>query len=191
MAERSAADIDRAHAERAIQEALKSTTNARVGTVLARGGIVLATGHKGERDGLHAEQVALIKAAEQGQDVRGATLYTTLEPCANSRTKRVPCAELIASAGISEVHIGTYDPNPQVYRLGWKHLRDRSVKLRDFPGDLRERAIKAGENFTKVFTEGSGMSAGAKFDFTQNGGRFTISVDDSQASPAWETRWSN
>lgn len=35
------------------------------------------------------------------------------------------------------------------------------------------------------------MSAGAKFDFTQNGGRFTISVDEEHGSAAWETRWTN
>ena len=29
------------------------------------------------------------------------------------------------------------------------------------------------------------MSAGAKFDFTQNGGRFTVSVDKSADSPSW------
>lgn len=35
------------------------------------------------------------------------------------------------------------------------------------------------------------MSAGAKFDFTTNGGRFTISVDDQPDSPSWITRWNN
>lgn len=191
MPERSPAEIDRAHATRAVEEALRSMTNARVGAVIARGESVLTTGYKGEVDGLHAEEIALRKAAEQNIDVSGTALYVTLEPCANSRTRRVPCAELIASAGIAEVHIGNYDPNPQVYRLGWKYLRDRGVRLRDFPPDLRERAREGGKDFAKFFTEGSGMSAGAKFDFTQNGGRFTISVDPTQGSPSWDTRWSN
>ncbi|MDR6971268.1 deaminase [Leifsonia shinshuensis] len=191
MPERPPAEVERAHETRAVEEALKSMTNARVGAVIARGESVLAAGYKGEIDGLHAEEIALHKAAEQNLDVRGAALYVTLEPCANSRTRRVPCAELIASAGIAEAYIGNYDPNPQVYRLGWKYLRDHGVRLRDFAPDLRERARDAGRDFTKFFTEGSGMSAGAKFDFTQNGGRFTISVDSAQGSPSWETRWSN
>ena len=180
-----------AHAAKAIEEALKSENNARVGAVLARGRKVIATGYKGEIEKLHAEQVALLKAQTQGTDVKGATLYTTLEPCANSRTSRVSCAELVAQAGITEVHIGEYDPNPQVYRLGWKYLRDQGVKLRDFPADLRKQAHDAGTDFTKVFTSGFGMSAGAKFDFTQNGGRFTIKLDEEEGSPVWETRWSN
>lgn len=188
---RLSSDIERTHATLAVEEALKSPGNARVGAVIARGDTVLSTGHKGERSGLHAEQVALAKAEEQCIEVRGAELYTTLEPCANSRTSRVPCAELVSQAGIAVVHIGTYDPNPQVYRLGWKHLRDHGVRLRDFPADLRARAHEAAVDFTQVFTKGFGMSAGAKFDFTQNGGQFTISVDEDPGSPSWETRWTN
>ncbi len=184
-------EVNRSLASRAIAEALKCSGNARVGAVIARGAKILATGFKGEVDGLHAEQVALIKAASLGLEVTDAMLFTTLEPCANSRTKRIPCAELIASSGIREVHIGEYDPNPQVYRLGWKHLRDRGVTLKDFPADLREIAHATGRNFTRLFTFGIGMSAGAKFDFTQNGGRFTIAVDEEEGSPAWETQWSN
>ncbi|MFC7458751.1 deaminase [Brachybacterium sp. GCM10030267] len=184
-------DFERAHATLAVEEALKSQGNARVGVVIARRDTVLSTGHKGERSALHAEQVALAKAEEQCIDLKGAELYTTLEPCANSRTSRVPCAELVSQAGIAVVHIGTYDPNPQVYRLGWKHLRDCGVRLRDFPADLRTRAHDATVDFTQVFTKGFGMNAGAKFDFTQNGGRFTISIDEEPGSPSWETRWSN
>jgi len=185
------AEVNRLHAERAIAEALRSPGNTRVGAVIARGEKVLAAGFKGEREGLHAEQVALAKAAEQGVNVNGAELYTTLEPCANSRTSRVPCCQLISNAGIAVVHIGEYDPNPRIYRLGWKHLRDHGVRLRDFPADLRDLAHEASADFTTVFTQGTGMSAGAKFDFIQNGGRFSISVDESADSPAWVTRWSN
>lgn len=183
------ADIEPRHASLAIEEALKSPENARVGAIIARGDTILSAGYKNERPGLHAEQVVLAKAAEQGIDVTDAELFTTLEPCANSRTSRVPCAELLNQARIAVVHIGTYDPNPQVYRLGWKHLRDNGVRLRDFPSDLREQAREAAVDFTRVFTQGVGMTAGAKFDFTQNGGRFTIRIDDEPGAPFWETRW--
>lgn len=184
-------DVERAFAARAIEEARKSPGNARVGAVIASGERILATGYKGEVEALHAEQVALQKAKLADTNLAGAALYTTLEPCANSRTSRVPCAELVANAGITVVHIGEYDSNPQVNRLGWKYLRDRGVKLRDFPADLREQARAANADFTQVFTRGTGMSAGAKFDFTTNGGRFTISVDDQPNSASWATKWSN
>ncbi|MFE3796498.1 deaminase [Nocardia tengchongensis] len=131
-------DIERGFAVRAIEEARRSSGNARVGAVITRGDSILSTGHKGE--GLHAEQAALQKARDVGTDLAGATLYTTLEPCTNPRTSRVPCAQLIADAGIAVVHIGEFDPNPRIYRLGWKYLRDSGIQLRDFPADLREQA---------------------------------------------------
>ncbi|OBA67648.1 hypothetical protein A5780_10410 [Nocardia sp. 852002-20019_SCH5090214] len=184
-------DIEHAFAVRAIEEARKSPGNARVGAVIVRGDIILATGHKGEIDGLHAEQVALQKATAAGTRLAGTSLYTTLEPCANSRTSRIPCAKLIADAGVAVVHIGEYDPNPQVNRLGWKYLRDHGIRLRDFPADLRRQAHEANADFTQVFTRGTGMTAGAKFDFTMNGGRFTISVDEQPDSASWETQWTN
>ncbi|WP_298590246.1 deaminase [uncultured Kocuria sp.] len=184
-------EVERTFAARSIKEARKSPGNARVGAVIAREDSLLATGYRGEAKGLHAEEVALQKARAADIDLAGTSLYTTLEPCANSRTSRVPCAELIAEAGITIVHIGEYDPNPQVNRLGWKYLRDHGVQLRDFPADLREQAREASRNFTRLFTNGTGMSAGAKFDFTTNGGRFTISVDEHPNAASWETRWSN
>lgn len=188
---RTVKDIEREYAALAIQEARKSPGNRRVGAVIARGGGVLSTGFKGEIERLHAEEVALNKARDVGVELKGATLYATLEPCANSRTARVSCSELIAKAGISEVHIGVYDSNPQIYRLGWKHLRDQGVVLRDFPADLRLEAREVSEDFARVFTHGVGMSAGAKFDFTANGGRFTISTDELPGSSSWETQWTN
>ncbi|MCH8566467.1 deaminase [Nesterenkonia sp. LB17] len=183
--------LNRTLSTRAIEEARKSPGNARVGAVIARGDNILATGYKDEVKGLHAEQVALQKACASNTNLSGASMYTTLEPCANSRTLRAPCAKLIADAGIAIVHIGQYDPNPQVNRLGWKYLRDHGVRLRDFPADLRQQAREASENFTRLFTNGVGMTAGAKFDFTTNGGRFTISVDEHLNAPSWETKWTN
>ncbi|MFE3796497.1 hypothetical protein [Nocardia tengchongensis] len=35
------------------------------------------------------------------------------------------------------------------------------------------------------------MSSGAKFDFTTNGGRFAISVDEDPASASWVTCWTD
>jgi diaminohydroxyphosphoribosylaminopyrimidine deaminase/5-amino-6-(5-phosphoribosylamino)uracil reductase len=182
---------ERTLALRSIEEALKSPGNTRVGVVIARDDKILATGFKGEVEGLHAEEVALEKARVAGTDLAGATLFATLEPCANSRTARIPCAELVAAAGIATVHIGEYDPNPQVNRLGWKSLRDQGVKLRDFPADLRAMAREVSADFTRLFTIGTGMSAGAKFDFTTNGGVFTIQADEHAGAASWKTRWSN
>src|SRR5262245_11660779 len=84
---------ERVLAARAIEEARRSPSNTRVRVVIARGDVLLGTGFKGELRGLHAEEVALRRARAANADLVGAELFATLEPCANSRTARVPCAE--------------------------------------------------------------------------------------------------
>jgi len=55
--------------------------------------------------GLHAEQNAIIQAANHGISIRGATLYCTNKPC-------VICSKMIINAGISRVYYeeGYNDP---------------------------------------------------------------------------------
>src|SRR5690606_5849622 len=60
--------------------------------------------------GARAEVLALERA---GSAARGATLYTTLEPCAH-HGRTGPCAEAIAAAGVRRVVVGEPDPDPQV-----------------------------------------------------------------------------
>jgi len=54
--------------------------------------------------GIHAEQNALVQAATSGVDVRGATIYCTIQPC-------ILCAKLIIGAGITRVVIGEDYPD--------------------------------------------------------------------------------
>lgn len=52
--------------------------------------------------GLHAEQNAIIQAAYQGVETRGATIYVTHQPCTT-------CAKMIINAGIVRVvYAGPY-----------------------------------------------------------------------------------
>jgi diaminohydroxyphosphoribosylaminopyrimidine deaminase/5-amino-6-(5-phosphoribosylamino)uracil reductase len=110
----------------------KSTLpNPPVGAVLVRDGRVLATGaHQGPGNP-HAEIVALEQAAEKGESVRGATLYTTLEPCCHSSPgKRTPpCVPRLIREGIAEVWIGCADPNPEVAGRGATELEKAGVKV--------------------------------------------------------------
>lgn len=178
----------RAHARAALDLALKSSGPTRVGAVIVRGSEVLSFGYRGEREGLHAEQVALENAAETGAVLVGAVMVTSLEPCANSRTGRIPCAELISTSGLRAVYVGCYDINPQVYRLGWRYLTERDIQVLDFPADLRAEAIELARPFASNFVEGLGARGRKKFDFTQNGGRFTIRIPELDQA-VWETRW--
>ena len=66
--------------------------NPLVGCVIARDDTVLGIGHHQRFGGLHAEREALANAKLRGNDVRDATAYVTLEPCAH-HGRTPPCAD--------------------------------------------------------------------------------------------------
>ncbi|QUF04060.1 hypothetical protein KCV87_32725 [Actinosynnema pretiosum subsp. pretiosum] len=180
----------RRHMELAIAEMWQSPISIRVGVVLARGDDVLASAHKGQDGNCHAEEITLKTARTEGVDVRGASAFVTLEPCANLENSSVPCAQLLVDAGITEVWIGRFDNNPRIYRQGWKLLRDHGVSLRDFPADLRAICTEGNKTFSGHFHKRVGVQNKAKFDFQQNGGLYQLALTEALDSPAWETRWS-
>ena len=68
------------------------------------------------------------RLSEAGTKARGATLYTTLEPCAHASERGPTCAALIPEAGIARVVIGIKDPDPRTAGQGIEHAqagRDR------------------------------------------------------------------
>ena len=84
--------------------------NPRVGCVIVDQGSIVAEGWHEKPGDAHAEVVALRAAESQGRDVRGATLYVTLEPCDHvGRTP--PCSEALIAAGIERVVAAMPEPN--------------------------------------------------------------------------------
>ena len=69
--------------------------NPNVGCVVVRGGAIVGRGATQPGGRPHAEAVAL---AQAGTAATGATLYTTLEPCAHVSPRGPTCADLIAAA---------------------------------------------------------------------------------------------
>ena len=104
-----------------------ASPNPTVGCVLARGESVLAQGAHLYDDRDHAEIVALQQAAALGNDVRGATAYVTLEPCAH-HGRTGPCADALIAAGMGRCVIATVDPNPRVTGKGIAKLRDAGIE---------------------------------------------------------------
>ena len=76
----------------------------------------------------HAEIVALKQAASQGHNVRGATAYVTLEPCAH-HGRTGPCADALIAAGIARCVVATVDPNPLVRGQGLDKLRAAGIDV--------------------------------------------------------------
>lgn len=79
--------------------------NPRVGCVIARGDEVVGSGWHRRAGEAHAEVFALTEAADLA---RGATVYTTLEPCGlHGRTP--PCADALIAAGVARIVIASED----------------------------------------------------------------------------------
>lgn len=88
--------------------------NPRVGCVLVKNNQIVGRGFHQKTGRDHAEIVAL-KSAHM--DVKGATCYVTLEPCAH-HGRTPPCIEALIAAGIQTLVVATGDPNPQVAGKG-------------------------------------------------------------------------
>jgi diaminohydroxyphosphoribosylaminopyrimidine deaminase/5-amino-6-(5-phosphoribosylamino)uracil reductase len=100
----------------------RTSPNPMVGAVLLKRGRIIGQGWHRRAGGPHAEIVALRDAAARAQDVRGATLYVTLEPCCTyGRTP--PCTQAIIAAGLKRVVVGATDPNPAHAGRGFTILR--------------------------------------------------------------------
>ncbi len=90
------------------------------------GSTTLGEGFHRIRGSAHAEVEALDDARARGNDVRGATMYVTLEPCDHTGLTP-PCSLAVAHAGIARVVIGTLDADPRTQGGGVRRLRDAGV----------------------------------------------------------------
>lgn len=127
--------------QRALDVAERGRGNVRpnplVGCVLAKDDEIIAEGWHDHLGGLHAEQMAIHDAEDNGHNTNGSTAYVTLEPC-NHYGRTPPCTEALLWAGISEVVIAHKDPNPVVRGNGISELIDAGMKVRC--GLLEEKA---------------------------------------------------
>lgn len=105
-----------------------SEPNPRVGCVImsADGQRLLGQGHTQAVGSAHAEVMALRDAQARGQDVRGATVHVTLEPCSH-HGRTPPCCDALIAAGVGRVVVAVGDPNPAVDGRGLARLRAAGI----------------------------------------------------------------
>lgn len=76
----------------------------------------------------HAEIGALRAARGLGIDLRGGTLYSTLEPCAfHGRTPA--CAKVVAECGVARLVFAMRDPHPRVDGKGAAIVREAGLEV--------------------------------------------------------------
>jgi diaminohydroxyphosphoribosylaminopyrimidine deaminase/5-amino-6-(5-phosphoribosylamino)uracil reductase len=138
---------DEAYVERALGLAARgrglTSPNPMVGAVVVAEGRIVGEGsHEGPGQP-HAEVVAL---REAGDRARGATLYTTLEPCDHfGRTP--PCTDAIIGSGVVRLVSAMGDPNPVVDGRGFAELERAGLEVRS--GILGEEAARQNEAYVK------------------------------------------
>ena len=117
-----------------------SDPNPRVGCVIAaNNGRAMASAFTQQAGGPHAEAAALAAARDAGHDLRGATVWVSLEPCAH-HGRTPPCCDALINAGVARVVIACVDPNPLVAGQGIARLRAAGIQVDLADGDIARAA---------------------------------------------------
>ena len=108
-----------------------TSPNPTVGAVLVKGGKILGRGRTAPAGGPHAEIEAIRDAQSTQQNLTGATLYVTLEPCC-THGRTPPCTDAIIAAGIKRVVVAATDPNPKHAGKGFVILEHAGIAVESF-----------------------------------------------------------
>jgi|GEM_PF-2156456 len=139
---------------------------------------------RGQKDkGNHAE-FTLFEKVLNGKSVKGATLFTTLEPC--TERKKKPCCDWVIEKGIKHIYIGMLDPNPKIYNNGCKKLRAAGIEVDFFPIELRKEIEKDNADFISQYHANPSLSGTVTFNYQNNANQYIIGNNEMQ----FETKWS-
>ncbi|MGH3865709.1 MAG: deaminase [Pseudonocardiaceae bacterium] len=113
-----------------------------VGAVIVdENGAEISCGHSRETDShVHAEESALAKLASDDPRLKAATIYSTLEPCSQRKSRPRTCTQLILAAGIPRVVMAWREPSLFVADCqGYELLVNAGVTVVEI-SDLAEEA---------------------------------------------------
>src|SRR5437867_333464 len=114
---------------------------ALTGAIIVKDGAAIGEGFY-TYDGVHHSEVLALRQA--GAAARGATAYTSLEPCSHfGRT--APCAQALIDAGVARVVTAMQDPNPLVNGQGLAMLKQAGLEVHC--GILEDQARQLNEAF--------------------------------------------
>ncbi|GAB6188619.1 bifunctional diaminohydroxyphosphoribosylaminopyrimidine deaminase/5-amino-6-(5-phosphoribosylamino)uracil reductase RibD [Marinitoga arctica] len=164
----------------AIKEAKKGigkvNPNPLVGAVIVKDGKIISKGYHEFYGGRHAEIVAIDNAKKNNIDIKGATMYVTLEPCSHFG-KTPPCAYRLVKEGFKEIYIGMLDPNPLVNGNGVKILNENGIKVQY--GILEDKVKELNEIFITYITK--------KRPFIAL--KFAMTLDGFIATKKYDSKW--
>ena len=118
-----------------------TSPGAMVGAVIVKDDTIIGEGFY-TWDGLHHAEVLALQQA--GDAARGATVYTSLEPCAHTG-RTPPCAIALIDAGVARVVSAVEDPDTRVSGKGFSMLRQAGIAVET--GILAGEAARMNEAF--------------------------------------------
>jgi diaminohydroxyphosphoribosylaminopyrimidine deaminase/5-amino-6-(5-phosphoribosylamino)uracil reductase len=153
----------------------RTAPNPNVGCVIVTGdGHAVGRGATAPGGRPHAEAVAL---AQAGDNTRGATVYTSLEPCAHISERGPACTDLLIAAQPARVVIALKDPDPRTAGKGMELLREAGIEVK--LGIGREAAARSMAGFlTRMRTGRPRITL-----------KLALSIDGKIALPSGESKW--
>ncbi|MFF7022209.1 deaminase [Streptomyces klenkii] len=109
--------------------------------IVGEDGTEISHGYSRETDlHVHAEESALAKLPADDPRLPGATLYSTLEPCSQRRSRPLTCTQHVLKSGIRRVVIAWKEPALFVADcVGVETLKSQGVTVLEVP-ELSEQA---------------------------------------------------
>ena len=121
----------------AVDEGRKCTpspTSYCVGAVVATADGRIFAGYTHETSATHhAEQEAIAKALAAGAVLRGAAMYSSMEPCSRRASEPESCTQLIIRHGFARAAFALYEPDCFVCCRGALTLREAGLDVRAYP----------------------------------------------------------
>ena len=106
----------------------KTGHNPSVGCVVVKNGSVISSGITSKGGRPHSE----FNALNNLKNCSGATLYSTLEPCAH-QGKTPPCVNIIIKKRIKSVFFAFEDPDLRTFKKAKKILESKGIKSKLIP----------------------------------------------------------
>jgi diaminohydroxyphosphoribosylaminopyrimidine deaminase/5-amino-6-(5-phosphoribosylamino)uracil reductase len=152
----------------------RSAPNPNVGCVIVADGGIIGRGATAQGGRPHAEALALEQA---GAKAKGATIYTTLEPCAHQSERGPACVELILAAEPARVVIALKDPDLRTSGKSLSRFRKAGIEVKLGVGRRAARESLAGW-LTRVELGRPRITL-----------KLALSIDGKIALPSGESKW--
>jgi len=153
----------------------RSAPNPNVGCVIvSSNGRIIGRGATAAGGRPHAEAIALDQA---GKRASGATVYTTLEPCAHDSPRGPNCTDLLVAAKPARVVIALKDPDPRTSGKGIRRLRNAGIE------------VKLGVRRDEARRSLSGWLTRLELGRPRITLKLALSIDGKIALPSGESKW--